>query len=331
MNKIKRFLTKPWFRVYSRFKGRDAVQTEEQTVNRLLGFYLSSIILALLGAAIVAWIIPSLTTDQEGLKAVLELLIAAVAVKVGYDFVRDVIASEVGAALNKVKDEEGERLLQDLQTIQEQIDNSRIKQNLDNKYLSFLKQTLGSESLRLQSVSTELMKEYSVNRSEFERKLEADYRKERNFREARCVIHELPKEFLQQLAVKGISKGLGLPLREAIERTEPGRDLESLRIDLYAYLSAWLVCSLDNDNNMLMPLEPIGMSYEDKDSPNKEIYKKIIDAIGQVIINGDYQDFRYYPSSDPLYSVEVRKIIVDRLNRIFELIDQYSCSQRTQS
>jgi hypothetical protein len=330
MNKIKHFLTKPWFRIYSRFKGRDAVQTEEQTVNRLLGFYLSTIILAFAIAAIVAWIIPNLTKDQEGLKAILGLLMAAVTVKFSYDFVRDVIASELSAALKKVRDEEGKRLLQDLKTIQAQIDNSKIKQNLDSKYLAFLKQTLGSESLKLQSVSPKLMREYSTNRSEFEQKLESDYRKEKNFREARCIIHELPKKFLQQLAVVGIQKGLGISREEAIERTMPGRDLESLRVDLYAYLSAWLTCSLDNDNNMLMPLEPIGMSYGEKDSPDKELYKRIIDEIGEVILNGGYQKFRYYPPSNPLESIEARKIIVARLKQIADLIDQYPCNQTVQ-
>lgn len=323
MNRIIRLITKPWFSFYSRLRKNDKIQTEDQTVNRLLSFYLSSIILAFLVAAIVAWIIPLLPKSQDGIKAILELILAAAAVKLSYDFIRDVIATEVSAAITKVKEEQGMKLLEDLETLRNQIDNSTIKQNLDNKYLAFLKQSLGAESLKLQAISPKLMNEYSMNRSVFEEQLDSKYRYERNFREARCVIHELPKGFLQVLAVKGISDALEIPLRDAIERTKSGRDLHSFRVDLYAYLSAWLVCSLDNDNDMLMPLEPIGISYREQASPDKEAYKTAITKIGETILNGEYKNFNYYPPSDPLQSIEVRKVIVERLNQIIGLIDNY--------
>ena len=57
--------------------------------------------------------------------------------------------------------------------------------------------------------------------------------------------------------MKGISDALKIKIKESNERTRAGKDLYSLRVDLHVYLSAWLVCSLDNDNDILMPLEPI--------------------------------------------------------------------------
>ena len=118
--------------------------------------------------------------------------------------------------------------------------------------------------------------------------------------------------FFSNLAVKGISDALKIKIKESNERTRAGKDLYSLRVDLHVYLSAWLVCSLDNDNDILMPLEPIRMSYKDRHFPDKKVYKDTIFAIGNTILNEGYKRFRYYPSSDPLESIEARRIIVNR-------------------
>ena len=73
MNRFARFITTPWFRIYTRFESTNVSQTQEQAVNKLLGFHLSSVALSLLVAALAAWLIPAIPKTQEGIIVILEL------------------------------------------------------------------------------------------------------------------------------------------------------------------------------------------------------------------------------------------------------------------
>ena len=59
MNRVKSAITKPWWKTYSRIRGKNVVQTREQTITHLLWFYLFSISLAFLSAVIQVWGIPA--------------------------------------------------------------------------------------------------------------------------------------------------------------------------------------------------------------------------------------------------------------------------------
>lgn len=324
MNKLKSAITKPWWKVYSRLRGKNIVQTREQTITHLLWFYLFSVSLAFFSAVIQIWGIPAKWGISGATKDILGPLSTVIAVKLSYDFIRDVIATEFDAATKRLEDETKVRLLEDIQKIREQIDNSSIKQNLDIKYLAYLKRTLGAEKLQLQEVSSRLKEEYSENRSAFENKLDEDFVGNKTIREVRCTIHNLTDEFLQQLAVKGIADALGLDIMHAIERTNSGNDLCSLRVDIYAYLSAWLICSIDNDIGLPMPIQPIGMRYtRGGNTPDKETYKNVIQAIKKIIADGRYTKFKYYPSSDPLSSNFVKSTIINYLDQFIDLIEKY--------
>lgn len=324
MNKIKRAISKPWWRVYSRVRGKEVIQTKEQTITHLLWFYLFSISLAFLSAAIQIWGIPAKWGISGAAKELLGPLAAAIAVKLSYDFIKDVITTEFDAATKKLEDETRVKLLEDIQKIREQIDNSSIKENLDARYLAYLKQVLGSEKLQLHEISSKLKQEYSENRSAFEEKLNQGFKDSKTIREVRCIIHDLTDEFWQQLAVRGIAIQFGLGKNEVKEKTKLGNDLHSLRVDIYAYLSAWLTCSIDNDLGFLMPIQPIGMRYMAGNSiPQKETYKGVIKAIEEIILDGRYKSWKYYPNSDPLSSDVVKSTIVNHLEQFVELIEKY--------
>jgi hypothetical protein len=149
INQFKGVITKPWWKTYSHIRGKNIIQTREQTITHLLWFYLFSISLAFFSAVIQIWGIPTHWGISGAAKDTLGSLSAFVAVKLSYDFIRDVIATEFDAATRKLEDETKIKLLEDIQKIREQIDNSSIKQNLDIKYLAYLKKTLGSENLQL--------------------------------------------------------------------------------------------------------------------------------------------------------------------------------------
>ncbi|MBW4539583.1 MAG: hypothetical protein KME43_10630 [Myxacorys chilensis ATA2-1-KO14] len=325
MNKLKSVITKPWWRIYSHIRGKRIVQTREQTITHLLGFYLFSVILSFLLAAISIWKIPI----EQG---VLGVITTATLVVLGYDFVKDVIATEFDAATKNIEEGVRNEFRQEIQLLQIQLKNSNIRQRLDQNYLSYLKQSLGYENLKLQEVNSELKEAYSEDRLAFGKKLDEEFRNSKASREVRCVIQDLNKEFLQQLAIQGIVDGLELELKEVLERTRAGNDLHSLRVDIYAYLSAWLVCSIDNDLGFLMPIQPIGMRYMNKvGAPDKETYKKIIGAIADCILTNQFKNLSSYPENDPLSSELTRITVVNYLNQFIELIDQYSYSETAKS
>jgi hypothetical protein len=324
MNRLTSSIKKPWWKPYSRVRGEKVIQTREQTITHLLWFYLFSVSLAFLSAAIQIWGIPAKWGFSGAAKDILGPLSGAIAVKLSYDFIRDIISTEFDAATGKIESEVEARHLEKRQKALEQIDESIIKEKLDFKYLAYLKQVKGSERLQLQEVSSRLKERYSENRSAFEGELDEGFKEDKTIREVRCIIHSLPDRFLQRLAIKGIAEALHLELENACERTNPGNDLRSLRVDIYAYLSAWLICSIDNDRSVLMSIQPIGMRHTGRDNtPDREIYKSVIRAIGKIIAEGRYAEFEYYPDNDPLSSKFVKNTIINHLNQLIDLIEKY--------
>jgi uncharacterized protein YeeX (DUF496 family) len=322
---LKNALIKPWWRIYSRIKGKRAVQTRKQTITHLVGFYLFSVIFAFLLAAINIWNFPV----NQG---IFGLITTAALVVLGYDFVKDVIETEFDAATQNIEEDVRNELRKEIEALQNQIKNSNIRRHLDQNYLSYVKQSLGYESLKLQEVNTELKKAYTEDRIAFGQKLDEGFKNNKASREVRCIIHDLPKEFFQQLAIQGIVDGLDLSLREVLERSRSGRDLQSLRVDIYAYLSAWLICSIDNDLGLFMPIQPIGMRYiNENGEPNRESYKKIIRSIVNCILTDQFKNLSSYPDSDPLSSESAKETVVDHLNQFIKLINEYSYGEISKS
>lgn len=320
MNKLKSAITKPWWKPYSFIRGNKVVQTRDQTITHLLCFYLFSISLAFLSAVIQIWGIPAKWGSSEALKDSLGPLAAAILVKLSYDFIRDVIGTEFDAGTGKIQEEVREEYRQKIQDLEVELQNSN--KHLHKTYLSYLQKHGEWDQVKLQGVDRELQRQYSENRAGFGENLKTGFENSKDKRKIRCIIHDLDDSFLQQLAVQGIIDGLGLKVRDVLERTKTGNDLHSLRVDIYAYLSAWLICSIDNDLGVLMPIQPIGMRYKESNVPQKETYTNIIRAIKQVIISNKYSNLSFYPESDPLASDLVKNTIVSYLDEFIDLVDK---------
>jgi hypothetical protein len=324
MNRLTSSIKELRWEPYSWLRGKNVTQTREQTITHLLCFYLFSISLAFLSAVIQIRGIPTEWGISGAVKESLGPLAAAIAVKLSYDFIRDIIATEFDAGTKNLKSELEGRHSKEMQKIRKQNDASSIKENLDFKYLAYVKQNLGAEELRLYEVNPILTEEYSRDRPAFENKLDKKFDRNKTTREVRCTIHNLTDDFLHQLAVKGVAEVLHLEIEDALEQTEYGKDLYLLYIDIYAYLSAWLICSIDNDMGSPMPIGCIGMRYTGRcNTPDKETYKNVIQTIGKIIADGRYATFKYYPISDPLSSKSVKSTIINYLNQLIDLIEKY--------
>lgn len=107
----------------------------------------------------------------------------------------------------------------------------------------------------------------------------------------RCAIHRLPDGFWRNIATVGALTGLGWQPEDLTRlKEEPYRSLFN---DIYIYLKAWLICSIDNDMDMLMPVEPIGLRYlcdSSLDMPDIEVYSKVFRSIGELFQSERYKN-----------------------------------------
>ncbi|MBD2690932.1 hypothetical protein [Anabaena catenula] len=314
MKTSKSFTTKPWWKIYSRIKGRGIEQTKEQTINNLVVFYLFCIGLTVFLAAINVWDFPI----KQGL---LGLLSGIPFFILGYDFIKDVIATEFDAAIKNIEKRLKNEFQQEIKELQNQHQSF-----FDRKYMSYIKQSLQEDTLKLKRVTLELKEEFAENPDEFHKNLDEEFQNSKDSIKVRSIIHDLNNndEFLQNLAVRGIIDGLALKDEEIKKRVNIEGDLYQLRLDIYVYLSAWLICSIDNDLGSFMPIDPIGMGYKNEnDKPDKKSYEKVITAIVKLIESEKFTELTYYPDSDPLSCSLTRTRIVNYLTKLIDLIDKY--------
>jgi hypothetical protein len=324
MNRLKSSIKKLWWKPYSWVRGENVIQTRDQTITHLLWFYLFSVSLAFLSAVIQIQGIPAEWGISGPAKESLGPLAAAIAVKLSYDFIRDVIATEFDAAAKDIEKEVEGRFSEEMQEAHEKANGLPTKHDLDLKYLAYVKPIIGADELKLQGVSPKLIEKRGKNSRAFVDELDKEFEDHKIIREVRYIIHNLTDDFLHQLAVKGVAEVLHLKIEDVYKRTECGKDLYLLYIDIYAYLSAWLICSIDNDRGSLMPIGCIGMRYTGEGStPDKETYKNIIQAIGKIVEEDRYIMYTDYPASNPLESKSVKDTIINYLGWLIDLIEKY--------
>jgi hypothetical protein len=299
-------------------------QIRDKTINRLLGLCFFYIIVAVITTTIQIWVPVRFGTLGIS-KDTLTPLVAAIGLTFGYGFIKDRIAEAFDAGTGDIKDEVEKRLHEDNRKVLEKIDESTIKYNSDFKYLAYIKPIISFDELQSSEVSSKLTKERGDNVSAFEKKLDIKLEESKNIREVRYKIHSLTNEFLKKLAFFGIVKALGLEIEDADKKTKPGGKFRFLSLDVYAYLSAWLICSIDNDTDDVMPIAYIGMRHTNEDNvSNKETYKKVIQAIRNIIIDGSYTDiYCYRDTNDALSFAPLRKKVVDRLDELIDLIENH--------
>ncbi|MBX2864040.1 MAG: hypothetical protein KTR27_10820, partial [Leptolyngbyaceae cyanobacterium MAG.088] len=91
-----------------------------------------------------------------------------------------------------------------------------------------------------------------------------------------------------------------------ISKPNPEYDLFK---DIYAYLKAWVKCSLSHDSNQLMPISTIGLNY-----PNKDAYLTAFEFIvSNLLEKQGVEEFLPKPES--------RQILQDFLRELMHAID----------
>ena len=140
----------------------------------------------------------------------------------------------------------------------------------------------------------------------FEISLHREFERELKHREAIRIITSLPDEdFLKPLALRACIHALSANGPE--DFCEPD-DRYPLLKDIYAYLKAWVRCSLTNDSNQLMPISVIGLNYS-----KKSAYKIALEFIIEDLLERE-------EASDFLTTIESKELFQDCLNKLIDLI-----------
>lgn len=270
-----------------------------------------------------------LSSNSEISKA-WEVLISLALVVCGYDMAKEFIGSTVQAvsaqSFQDGKNEGLKELTQKITEINEQY-KGKIEESIQEQqhryYLSWLvNRLLTISDLKLVDISHNIHQEmHRIGTDSFQKQLKKEFGKIREERAIRCIVQKLPDEkFLEPIALSSAMQALGKSSREKEEKEAMNRFPEYyLYRDIYAYLKAWLICSIDNDSGNLMPISPIGLNYPDKDNPNKEVYIAALTYIKDDLLERE--------EAKEFLSETAKQKVKECIGKLIELIEEYQYSE----
>lgn len=103
----------------------------------------------------------------------------------------------------------------------------------------------------------------------------------------RAVIATIKEESWSRLASCAALVALNMKQSDVSQlNTDPEKKL--LLIDIYVYLYAWLVSSINNNAEKLMPVEYIPLRYPNPKCPEVEVYKSGFDWLADSFADGEF-------------------------------------------
>lgn len=183
--------------------------------------------------------------------------------------------------------------------------------------------------LRLASVDPNILSlRGQMNERALDQKARGAFLIARDKRRVRDAVCRIPPLFWRALADNAVIKALDLE-DDALDANEPCSPPALLASDIYVYLSAWLVCSIDNDGDYLMPVDVVELRYKPGISTsNVEFHIKALEYVQKILsINSDIWEF-----DDPgdiwdgktIIDVDTRNLLIpvlkNKLNELKRLI-----------
>lgn len=126
----------------------------------------------------------------------------------------------------------------------------------------------------------------------------------------RYEVRQIEDKFWQALALLATKEVLGIDNTCQIIDEEPHLFLFT---DLHIYLRAWLVCSIDNDQNAPMPVGIVGLHYPNERNPDFSLY---INALR--FISGNLLERKSFNKRFSSYALHVVKTRIVELQILME-------------
>ncbi|MDX2240681.1 MAG: hypothetical protein NW224_08370 [Leptolyngbyaceae cyanobacterium bins.302] len=217
----------------------------------------------------------------KGLEIVLPIILSAL---IGFDVVKEVPSEIIRSRLSETyalgeKNGKADRQTESISVVQE-------KCHL--YYLSRLTSTNGTtqrklEELVLRDISPQIQERITERTLiQYEKELQMEFAYLKQLRSIRCSIHSIPDEVFQEIALAASMKTLGLQKNEKL-KMEYGSDYYTFFLDVYSYLQAWMICSIDNDSGTSMPATTIGMNYPSRNAPEVHLYLDVFRRIHRML------------------------------------------------
>jgi hypothetical protein len=249
----------------------------------------------------------------KGMEIILPIVISGV---IGFDLVKEVPSTIINAGLSR-KFTEGVN--------HSQMEQNSVSENasLEKSHLYYISRLSNPDigkgrelqELHFDDISPRIThKILAISSKEYERDLQDDFTYLNQLRAIRCSIHSIPKETFEKIALIASMKALKLDKSDKLEMNNP--EYSIFLLDVYSYLQAWMICSIDNDAGISMPKTTIGMNYPNQKDPDVQLYLNVFR-----IIRDNFQKSNS-ALRNHVDDCAIRTII-DRVDELIEWIENY--------
>ena len=276
---IRRRIYQPQFGLLKKIGYSTRTSSSNEAISQLVLFFIFCIILTVL----IAILLPKETFISAGIPILFFVF--------GFDMIKELIAAEIeGLEKNLPKHEEISDLKKQISDWQVSSESNLIKE----QHLSYLARAYVVDekiskqfnwiNLTLQPYSNDF-----DNSKEFHEHLEKRFYNNEMRGKLRAVVISIKEKSWIQLATFAARHALCIKKEDInLLKTEPEY---FLFLDIYLYLYAWLVSSIDNDfatPTRYMPVKDIGLRYPTEESPDIDAYNKAFYCLIKLFETGDF-------------------------------------------
>jgi hypothetical protein len=309
----RKILVEPNFNILIKFfKYKPRHSSDDEAVSQVVFWNL----LCILISGLVCFTLGYLGAKDDipkGLEIVLPIILSAL---VGFDLVKEVPSAIIRSRLqeNYVLGEKTGKVARQPESV------SVVQEKVHLYYLARLASPNSAtrrklEELVLKDISPQIQEKITARTLvEYERDLQKESASLQQLRSIRCSIHSIPDKVFQQIALVASMKTLGLEENEKSEMAY-GSNYHTFFLDIYSYLQAWMICSIDNDSGTSMPVTIIGMNYPNRSTPDVKLYLDVF----QRIQRGLHQS----PLDSYVDAIAI-KTIQERISELISWIEEYS-------
>jgi hypothetical protein len=172
------------------------------------------------------------------------------------------------------------------ETLQNEIDN--LKKSEDSKIRERQRKYFQARSLMIDRTTIQSLTKLNKSQSFAQKELDEIYYSRNQQRELRDLVHKITDRSWKILATEATYTALELPDSKQLTGTAE----HMFYSDLYLYLNAWLVSSIDNNVAEIipyMPIDDIPPRYPSQDHPAINYYIEACDILCRVFEEGQFE------------------------------------------
>ena len=293
------WLYRPWLNVLGKTGYSTLTRSSDKAISQLVLFSLFCVLVPFFILLLVFGLPTVLATlninldDNFILNNLISFGLPCASLLVSFEIIKEVIQEEIKALENELgaDHEEMENLKNRNQELEKSSD-SNLRQEQHKYYLAraYVADQEMINQVRLDVLSSPTHKIPYKNLQDAKNHLKSIYSNREDRRKLRSAITRVNKKSWIMLASSAAMYALEI---EEGDEAQLSNDPVKYRLflDLYLYLNAWLVSSIDNDAAIAipyMPVEDINLHYPTEDTPEINVYERAFEFLIKVFNKGLY-------------------------------------------